>query len=148
MATVVSGLGEGAFDYAVMFKSSGNLTATATVPSSGIKIRGTGIHGMAARVHFPSTTQTYNKVLIEVHGSVDDSTYRVISTYPGGYLSWAASTAKTVNIPFDLPPGYHYVKMKFTVAGGTTTAGAGFGAVQAGIVPRVEGEWSRTVRWD
>ena len=53
--TLTNETGGGVFDYAVMFKSSGNLTKTSTVPSSGIKIRGTAVDGSAARVVFPTT---------------------------------------------------------------------------------------------
>ena len=147
MATIVSGLGEGIFDYGAMCKSSGNLTKTATVPSAGLVVRATHMHGGAVRVTFPSTSGTREQVLVEVHASVDDSTYRVVSTYPGGAVSWA-SGAKSINVPFTLPAGYKYAKVKFTVTGGTTTSGAGFGAVMAGLVPSVPGDWNRQVRWD
>ena len=148
MATTQDGLAEGIFDYAAMFMSAGSVTATVTVPSSGIKVRGTGLKGSAVRVHFPATSGTREQVLVEIHGSVDDSTYRVVSTHAGGAISWASGDEQ-INVPFTLPKGYFYAKMKFTVTGGTTTAGAGYvGGVYAGIVPRVDGEWTRVVRFD
>ena len=147
MATIVEGLGEGMFDYGAMFKSSGNLTKTETVPASGIKIKGTALKGSAVRVVFPTTAYgTGDQVLIEVQASVDDSTYRTVATYPGGALSWA-SGHKSVVMPFAVPPGYDYAKLKFTVSGGTTTDGCNFGAVFAGIVPQVHGNWHRNVDW-
>ena len=145
MATTVTGLAEGIFDYAAMFISSGNLTKTGLHPSAGIKVRGTGLKGSAVRIYFPTTPGLSATVLPEVHGSVDDSTYRVVSTYPGGAISWASGT-KEANLAFTLPKGYFYAKLKFTITGGSTATS--FGAVQAGIVPRVDGEWTRTVRWD
>jgi hypothetical protein len=144
MATVTSGHGEGIFDYGAMFKSSGNLTATLT--TSSIKMRGSGRQGSSVRVHFPSTSGTREQVLVAVHASVDDSTYRICATYPGGAISWA-SGAKTINVPFHLPKGYFYGKVVFTVTGGTTTTGAGFGAVYAGLVPKAD-DWDRQVRFD
>lgn len=130
------------FDNLLMFKSSGNLTATSTVPASGLKIRGTPNEGLAARVLFPSTPGTAAQVLVAIHASDDDSTYRIISTYPGGAQSWA-SGADEIIIPF--ATAKKYVKMVFTVTGGTT--GTSWGAVKAGIVPRVYADWTRTVDW-
>jgi len=145
MATVLDGSGGGVFDNAVMFLSSGNLTATSTVPSAGLKIRGTHVNGSAARVVFPSTPGTAAQVAVAIHASADDSTYRVIASYPGGALSWA-SGGKEIMLPFAVPSGYPYVKMVFTVTGGTTDTS--WGAVKAGIVPRAHGVWTRAVRWD
>ena len=145
MATTVSGRGGGVFDDKLMFKSSGNLTATSTVPSSGIKIRGTPVDGLAARVVYPDTPGASSQVLIAIHASADDSTYRVIATQPGGAQSWA-SGGKEFMVPFAVPSGYPYVKMVFTITNGSTACS--YGAVQAGIVPRAHGVWTRTVRWD
>ena len=146
MATTITGLGEGIFDYGAMFISSGNLTKTGLHPTSGILVRGTGLKGSAARIFFPSSSGTYERVLMEIHGSVDDSTYRLVATYPGGYQSWATGSGKAFNLPFTLPKGMKYAKLKFTLANNTTNT-SGYGAVKAGIVPRVDGPWSRAVDW-
>jgi len=145
MATYQAGTGGGAFDGNIMFKSSGNLTKTSTVPSSGIKLRGTPVDGLAARVMFPDTPGASAQVLVAIHASMDDSTYRVCSTYPGGALSWA-SGGKEIMVPFGEARPYDYVKMVFTITGGSTACS--FGAVQAGIVHRAHGDWTRKVRWD
>jgi len=144
MATTAGGTGAGVFDNTLMFKSSGNLTKTSTVPAAGLKIRGTPVTGLAARVMFP-TACVSAQVLVEIHESTDDSTYRVAATYPGGALSWA-SGAKEIMVPFAVHSGYPYVKMDFNVTNGSTATD--FGAVQAGIVPRAHGDWRRGVRWD
>jgi hypothetical protein len=81
-----------------------------------------------------------------VHASVDNSTYRLVAQYAGGAVSWA-SGGKSYNLPFNLPRGYKYAKMVFTVTGGTTTDGAGYGGVYAGVVPRVHGDWDRKVQF-
>jgi len=145
MATTASGTGAGVFDNKLMFKSSGNLTKTSTVPAAGLKIRGTPVTGLAARIMFPTTPGASATVLTVIHESADDSTYRVAATYPGGALSWA-SGAKEIMIPFAVHSGYPYVKMIFTLTGGSTACS--YGAVQAGIVPRAHGDWRRGVRWD
>ena len=143
--TYQTGRGGGAFDGNIMFKSSGNLTKTETVPSSGIKLRGTPVNGLAARVVFPTTPGAAATVLPKIIASVDNSTYRDIAEYPGGALSWA-SGGKELMIPFAVPRPYHYVKMVFTITGGSTACS--YGAVQAGIVVRAHGDWSRKIRWD
>jgi hypothetical protein len=144
VATTVSGSGDGVFDNAVMFMSSGNLTKTGLTPSSGLKIRGTPLNGLGCRIMFPTTPGLSATVLPEIHCSADNSTYRVASTYPGGALSWASGT-KEVQWAFTVPPGYPYVKLKFTITGGSTACS--YGAVQAGIVLRAN-EYTRAVRWD
>ena len=145
MATTIPGVGDGLFDYGAMFKSSGNLTKTLT--TDAVVMRGSPRQGSAARVVFPSTSGTREQVLIAVHGSVDNSTYRLVAQYAGGALSWA-SGHKSVVVPFNLPRGYKYAKMVFTVTGGTTTSGAGFGAVKAGVIMRLNADYSRTVNWN
>ena len=146
-ATTASGTGAGVFDNTLMFKSSGDLTTTSTLPAAGLKIRGTPVSGLAARVLFPqSPGATYVTMLVEIHESVDDSTYRVAATYPGGALSWV-SGAKEIMIPFAVHSGFPYVKMDFNIGTGTTGSNS-YGAVQAGIVPRAHGDWTRNGRWD
>ena len=144
--------GAGVFDNTLMFMSSGNLTKTSSHPTKGLKIRGTPVTGLAARVLFPSSGGTTElcQVLTQIYESVDDTTYRLQSTYPGGAMSWEAGVypyvqAREIMIPFACHSGFPYVKMYFTVTGGSTGA---FGAVQAGIVPRAHGDWRRGVRWD
>lgn len=145
MATDIGGRGDGVFDNAVMFMSSGSLTKTSTVPASGLVIRGTPVDGLAARVVFPTTPGTMVTVATTIVASADNSTFRTIASYPGGAQSWA-SGAKEIMIPFAVPRGYPYVKLTFTLTGGTTDTD--YGQVRAGIVPRVHGNWTRTVRWD
>jgi len=76
---------------------------------------------------------------------MDDSTYRTIATYAGGAISWASGDRELM-IPFAVPRPYDYVKMTFTLTGGSTATS--FGAVEAGIVHRAHGDWSRKERWD
>jgi hypothetical protein len=156
MATVPDqGRGVGVFDNLLMFISSGNVTKTGTHPTSGIKLRGTPVRGLAARILFPSSPGLSATILPEIHVSADDSTYRVQATYAGGALSWAAGadtalgisqSDREVMVPFEVPTGFPYVKLKLTVTGGSTATS--FGAVKAGIVPRAHGDWTRQVRWD
>ena len=131
------------FDYRLMFMSSGNLTKTSTVPAAGLKIRGTGIKGAAARVVFPTTPGLSAQVLPTVLASDDDSTYHTIASYPGGALSWE-SGGKEVYIPFTTDK--KYVKMTFTVTGGSTATS--FGAVKAGVVEGVGYDWDRSVSFE
>ena len=143
--------GAGVFDNTLMFKSSGNLTKTSSAPTAGLKIRGTPVTGLAARVLFPTSPGVSAQVLTSIHESVDDTTYRLQSTYPGGAMSWNAAVypyvqAREIMIPFACHSGFPYVKMYFTITGGSTACS--FGAVQAGIVPRAHGDWRRGVRWD
>ena len=137
--------GAGVFDNTLMFLSASNLTETGSYPAAGLKIRGTPVTGLAARVMFPETPGASAQVLTCIHESADDSTYRLQSTYVGGALSWA-SGAKEIMVPFECHSGYPYVKMYFTVTNGSTACS--WGAVQAGIVPRAHGDWRRGVRWD
>ena len=148
MATTVSGLAEGVFDNTLMFISSANLTVPDSLhPTSGIKIRGTTNKGLGVRIYFPSAPNgTKTQILPEIHVSADNSTYRLQAQYPGGDLSWASGT-KEVYFPFQVEGGYPYVKLKFNMTN-TTTGSNSYGAVQAGIVQNVDGEWSRTVRFD
>jgi len=141
---------DGVFDNTVMFISSGNLTKGACAslkPSSGLKIRGTPVVGLAARINIPAWPGTTMKLLPQIYASADDSTYRVQAQYEGGYLS-ALKTASgsEVMVPFETISAYPYVKLGFAIVGGTT--GSSFGAVKAGIVPRAHGDWTRAVRFD
>lgn len=132
------------FDYNLMFKSSGNLTKTSTVPASGIKIKGTPQKGLGVRINFPSTPGASAQVLPTVVMSEDDSTYRTVASYPGGAQSWA-SGAKELIFGFKVPERkYKYVKLTFTITGGSTATS--FGAVKAGLVLSA-GEYDRTVDW-
>jgi hypothetical protein len=144
MATTNPGRGNGIFDHALMFLSSGNLTK-GTSASSVLHIRGTHQRGSSIRMVFPNSPATTWKVLPQLYGSVDNSTFRLVSTYPNGPYSNAKSTAGEIQWEFALPRGIPYVKLQFTHTGGTT--GSSFGAVKAGIVPRGLGEWHRQVRW-
>lgn len=148
MATTVTPVsGNGVFDNTLMFISTTNVTrgTSALKPASGLKIRGTPVKGLAVRIMFPTTPGTTLRILPQLYVSADDSTYRVQAQYAGGYLSWA-SGGKEVMVPFDAISGYPYVKLGFAFNGGTT--GSSFGGVQAGIVPRAHGDWSRAVRFD
>ena len=138
--------GAGVFDNTLMFLSSTDLTKTSSHPAAGLKIRGTPVTGLAARVMFPASggSTLWCQIVTEIHESTDDATYRLQSTYVGGALSWADG-AQEIMVPFECHSGYPYVKMYFTITGATT---ATFGAVQAGIVPRAHGDWHRGVRWD
>jgi hypothetical protein len=144
MATQVNGRAAGVWDYAAMFISSGNLTKTASYPSSGMKLRGTPVDGLAVRIHFPDTPGLSATVLPEIQGSVDDSTYHTVSKYPGGALSWASGT-KDIVFPFEMISNIPYAKLKFTITGGSTATS--FGAVIGGITVRSHGEWTRKVRF-
>lgn len=145
--TVNVGRGSGLFDHALMFISTGTLTR-GTSASSALKIRGTHQRGMSVRMLIPRFPGTTCKILPAVQASADNSTFRTVSTYPGGAQSAVVgvSGAKEIQWEFAVPASFPYVKLAFTFTGGTT--GSNFGAVQAGIVPRGLGEWRRNVRWD
>lgn len=152
MATRQTGTGAGVFDNTLMFMSSGNLTRgslAALKPTSGLKIRGTPAEGLAVRIQFPRMSGTTVKLLPQLYVSMDDSTYRVQSQYPGGYLSNTPGTANAIEVmvPFEAISAYKYAKLGFALVGGTT--GSSWGAVKAGIVQtRGHGDWTRNVRWD
>ena len=153
MATTVTPTsGDGVFDNTLMFISSGNLTKGAVAslkPSSGHKIRGTPVKGLAARILIPAWPGTTMKLLPQIYVSADNSTYRVQAQYEGGYLSKTKSSSgaeQEIMVPFESISGYPYVKLGFAIVGGTT--GSSFGAVRAGIVPRAHGDWTRAVRFD
>lgn len=145
MATTVPGRGAGLFDHALMFRSTGNLTKGTTVTSTTLNIRGTPHRGLSVRMVFPSSPGTTFKVLPSLYGSVDNSTFRVISTYPGGAYSNTVNVGGEIQWDFAVPRGMPYVRLYYTFTGGTT--GSSFGAVKAGIVPRGLGDWQRQVRW-
>lgn len=149
MATTVTPVtGAGVFDNTLMFISTSNVTrgSTALRPTSGIKIRGTPVQGLAVRITFPTGPGTTAKILPQLYVSADNSTYRLQSQYEGGYLSWTKGQGQEVMLPFEALSGYPYVKLGFAFVGGTT--GSSWGAVKAGIVPRAHGDWTRAVRWD
>jgi hypothetical protein len=145
--TVAHGKGAGIFDHALMFISSGNLTR-GKITTTALKSRGTHQRGLSVRLVFPKFPGTTCKVLPVVAASTNDSTYRVISTYPGGALSDLSGTAYAREIQWDfaISGPMPYVRLQFTFTGGTT--GTSFGAVVAGIVPRGNYEWSRAVRFN
>lgn len=131
------------FDYNLMFKSdSANLTKTGLCPTAGIKIYGTPVKGHSVRILYPSTPGLSATLLPEIHMSEDDSTYHLVSTYPGGALSWA-SGAKEIAFSFQVPQRKNmYVKLNHTIGGGTTATS--FGAMKAGLV-LAGAEWDRSV---
>lgn len=141
------GRGSGVFDHALMFISTGTVTRGTSV-SSTLKIRGTPKDGLSVRMMIPRFPGTTCKFLPTVYASVDSSTFRSISVYPGGTLSATAGTGSATELQweFAVPSSMPYVRLGFAYVGGTT--GSNFGAVQAGIVPRGLGEWRRDVRWD
>lgn len=147
MATTVTPVsGSGVFDNTLMFVSSTVTRGTTTAkPTSGLKIRGTPVKGLAVRILFPSGPGTTCKILPQLYVSADNSTYRVQAQYAGGYLSWTKATANEIMLPFEALSGYPYVKLAFAFVGGTT--GSSYGSVQAGIVPRAHGDWTRAVRF-
>ena len=121
-----------AWDYNLMFKSSGNLTKTSTVPAAGLIIFGTPVTGLGVKMLFPTSPGLSATVLPEVHVSEDDTTYYVAATYPGGAQSWA-SGSKILFMGFEVPQGkYKYVKLDLNITGGSTATS--FGAVKAGLV--------------
>ncbi len=72
--------------------------------------------------------------------SADDSTYRLIATYPGGAQSWA-SGAVTAEFYVPIVTNLKYVKTELVISGSTGTPN--FGVVKAGIVEGVGWDWKR-----
>ena len=137
--------GGGVFDNLLMFNSSTNVTRGTTYAPGVLKIRGTPAAGLGVRVLFPETDGTTVKVLPEIYASADNSTYRLVSVYPGGHVSFASGQHE-VNFKFAVPRSLQYVKMYFAFATGTTASS--FGAVKAGIVPSdAYADWSRAAQW-
>ncbi len=132
-----------AFDKNYMFRTTGNLTQTET--SSALELKHSGGF-LAARVVIPTNTGTTNALLavVEASDTAVEATFVVISRYPSGAVSWAASVGQKWYIPF--VTGKKYVRMKLTVSGSTGTPN--FGAVQAGVVVGVQEDWSRGVNWN
>jgi hypothetical protein len=137
--------GLGAFDALAMLLSTGNLTKSGLSPTAGLKTRGTPPKGSAVRVHFPTTPGLSATVLPSLYVSKDDSTYKLQSVYPGGALSWA-SGGNEVMLDYHHSQEYPYVKIYFTITGGSTACS--YGAVKAGIVPRTHGDFTRVPRFD
>jgi hypothetical protein len=131
------------FDHALMFQSTGNITATGYA-TNALKIYGTPVNGLGVRVMFPSTPGTTVPILPSLYVSDDNSTYYLAATYPGGAQSWTVSTAN--ELVFGFVSNKKYAKLYFTVTSGTT--GSSFGAVQAGIVEQVGFDWSRAVSFE
>lgn len=129
------------FDHAQMFQSSGNLT-TSGYSTNAVKIYGTPVNGLGARISIPSTPGATWKILPSLYVSEDDSTYVLHSSYPGGAQSWANGNQSDLILSFATVQ--KYAKLYFTVTTGTTSA-TGFGAVQAGIVPNVGFDWDRSI---
>jgi len=117
-----------------------NAAVTATKNGTGLKIRGSGVRGLAMRFYIPSTTGTTNQMLATVAASDDDSTYTTIATYVEGAQSWA-SGAKHWVVPF--ATSKKYVRAVLTLTGSTGTPN--FGTCIAGVVDRVHADWSRDV---
>ena len=133
-----------AFDAALMFKSNtNNLTrAVGTFPSAGLKIRGTPISGLAAKIIIPEWPGTTVKLAMNVQGSMEDTTYRTVASYPlGAQCRLSSAAAEVLMVPFTLPADVPYVKLNFAITGGTT--GTSWGAVKAGIVPIGGSDWER-----
>lgn len=137
--------GGGVFDAKLMFNSNTNVTRGTTYAPGALKIRGTPAKGLGVRIMFPETDGTTVKVLPEIYGSLDGTTYRLVAAYPGGHISFA-SGQQEVNFKFAVPRAVQYVKLYFAFASGTTASS--FGAVKAGIVPSdAFADWSRNAQW-
>jgi len=126
------------FDANLMTRTTGDLTQSES--SSGVEIRGTPIHGMAAYFVLPSTVGTTTDVLPRVWVSDDDSTYVLAASYPGGAQSWA-SGGKEFVVAF--VSDKKYVKTELVINGT-----ANFGAAKAGIVLNVGYDWTRAVSFE
>jgi hypothetical protein len=130
-----------AFDNDLMFRTTGNLTASMT--TSALKVRGLPVAGMAVRIVVPSSVGTTNTLLARVHGSNDDSAYNLVAQHPGGTIAPASGVATELIIP--LAGDKKYYKVDFVVAGSTGTPN--WGAVKAGLVEGVGFDWTRAVDW-
>lgn len=130
-----------AFDNDLMFRTTGNLTASMT--TTALKVRGLPVAGMAVRIVIPSSTGTTNSLLSRVHGSDDDSTYSLVAQHPSGAISPASGVATEQIIP--VAGDKKYYKVDFVVAGSTGTPN--WGVVKAGLVEGVGFDWDRSVDW-
>jgi len=119
-----------------------NASVTKTTNGSALKIRGTGVEGMAMRFYIPSTGGTTTQFLPSVQASHDNSTWLEVARYPGGAQSWA-SGAKQFIVPFSTTK--KYVRAVATITG--TTIASNFGTVQAGLTLKVGGDWERSVNF-
>jgi len=130
------------FDHALMFQSTGNITATGYA-TNALKIYGTPVNGLGVRIAIPSTPGTTVPILPSLYVSDDNSTYFLSTVYPGGAQSVASGTIELV---FGFVSNKKYAKLYFTVTSGTS--GSSFGAVTAGIVEQVGYDWSRAVNFE
>ena len=135
------------FDNLLMTRSSANLTAS--VSSSGVKIYGTCVKGMAAYIVVPTNTGTTNSILPRVWVSDDDSTYYLKATYQEG--AWTPSSAEataTAGKEFVVPlvTDMKYAKTELVITGSSGTPN--FGVVLAGFVTGVGYDWDRGVVFD
>jgi hypothetical protein len=128
------------FDNTLMFRTTGNLTQSES--SSALTIRGTPVKGIAARVVVPGSTGTTTSVLPRLWVSADNSSFYLASTYPKGAITLAASGTGEYIVPLTaLHTEGKYVKLELVVTGTTPN----FGAVVAGLVLGVGGDWDRSV---
>jgi hypothetical protein len=134
------------FDAELMFRTTGNLTTSES--SSGLKIHGTPIRGMAAYFVLPSSTGTTNNVTVKVWASEDDSTYRILATYPGAPRSWASGALTEKDGTFVVPivTTMKYVKSEIVIAGSTGVPN--FGVAKAGVIVGVGWDWKREERFE
>lgn len=126
------------FDNLLMFKSSGNVSVS--VSSSALKVYGTSVEGMSARVMVPSSAETTASILPRYWVSDDDSTYYLAATYPGGAQSINKTGGTALELITPLAFKVKYVKEELVVVGTTATS---FGAVKSGLVLNAGYDWSR-----
>lgn len=130
-----------AFDANLMFRTTGDLTASET--SNALVIYGTPIRGLAARVNVPQAFGANDTMLAKVYASTDGSSYNLVAQYAKGATK--VYGGKDMIIPFALPASKWYVKLELTVTAASTTSN--FGAVKAGIVEGVGYDFDRTTHF-
>lgn len=130
-----------AFDAQLMSRTTGNLTTT---ESGAFKeIRGTGIHGMSARVVVPTAYHDNDTLYVQVITSADGTNSDEI--IQSDTLKTFKTNPRDVYVPFVTTRKYAKILLR---PGSTTAANINFGAVKAGFVAGSGFDWTRAVAFE
>ncbi len=125
------------FDSNLMFRTTGALTQSES--SAGLKIFGTGLQGLAARVVIPSSAGTTTSILPRYYGSADNAAWNLIAAHPGGAHTILAGGNLELITP--IVTNLKYVREELVVTGTTPN----FGTVRSGLVTNVGFDWDRSI---
>ena len=127
------------FDAKLMFISSG--TVTNSQSNGPLRVRGTGLKGLAGRVTINASAESTAKVLPRYWVSADNSTYYLAATYPGGNQSLNKNGSPTpLELITPIITDKEYIKEELVVVGTTSTS---FSGIKSGLVMNVGYDYDR-----